>query len=111
MHIHLFYTFLQNSSEGMFLCLPKELYILSAFFVIHVQSVCCCCWVLKVILKIGWIVILTILIYLDSPVGVLNTAKFSPKTFLLSRKIELKNLLVLPVNVDTFQIAPTSVRW
>ena len=36
---HLFYTFLHNSSEGMFLCLPEELYILSAFFVSHVHSV------------------------------------------------------------------------
>ena len=34
MHIH----FLHNSSEGMFLCLPEELYILSAFFVRHVHS-------------------------------------------------------------------------
>ena len=25
MHIHLFYTFLHNSSEGMFLCLPRQL--------------------------------------------------------------------------------------
>ena len=35
---HLFYTFLHNSSEGMFLCLPEELYILSAFFVSHIHS-------------------------------------------------------------------------
>ena len=33
------FTFLQNSSEGMFLCLPEELYILSAFFVRHIHSV------------------------------------------------------------------------
>ena len=33
------FTFLHNSSEGMFLCLPEELYILSAFFVRHVHSV------------------------------------------------------------------------
>ena len=32
------FTFLHNSSEGMFLCLPEELYILSAFFVCHVHS-------------------------------------------------------------------------
>ena len=32
MNIH----FLHNSSEGMFLCLPEELYILSAFFVRYV---------------------------------------------------------------------------
>ena len=32
------FTFLHNSSEGIFLCLPEELYILSAFFVCHVQS-------------------------------------------------------------------------
>ena len=32
------FTFLHNSSEGMFLCLPEELYILSAFFVRHVHS-------------------------------------------------------------------------
>ena len=38
MHIHLFYTFLHNSSEVMFLCLPEELYILSAFFVSHIHS-------------------------------------------------------------------------
>ena len=30
---------LHNSSEGMFLCLPEELYILSALFVCHVHSV------------------------------------------------------------------------
>ena len=36
---HLFYTFLHNSSEGMFLCVPEELYILSAFFVSDVHSV------------------------------------------------------------------------
>ena len=35
---HLFYTFLHNSSEGMFLCLPGELYILSAFFVSHLSA-------------------------------------------------------------------------
>ena len=35
---HLFYTFLHNSSEGMFLCLPGELYILTAFFVSHIHS-------------------------------------------------------------------------
>ena len=29
---------LHNSSEGMFLCLPEELYILSAFSVRHVHS-------------------------------------------------------------------------
>ena len=39
MHIHLFYTFLHNSSEGMFLCLPDELNILSAFIVCHIHSV------------------------------------------------------------------------
>ena len=39
---HLFYTFLHNSSEGMFLCLPAELYILSAFFVSHIHSDCTC---------------------------------------------------------------------
>ena len=33
------FTFLHNSSEGMFLCLPEELYILSAFFVSHIHSV------------------------------------------------------------------------
>ena len=33
------FTFLHNSNEGMFLCLPEELYILSAFFVCHVHSV------------------------------------------------------------------------
>ena len=32
------FTFLHNSSERMFLCLPEELYILSAFFVCHVHS-------------------------------------------------------------------------
>ena len=32
------FTFLHNSSEGMFLCLPEELYILSAFFVCHIHS-------------------------------------------------------------------------
>ena len=37
---HLFYTFLHNSSEEMFLCLREELYILSAFFVSHVHSEC-----------------------------------------------------------------------
>ena len=34
MHIH----FLHNSSEGMFLYLLEELYILSAFFVSHIHS-------------------------------------------------------------------------
>ena len=34
------FTFLHNSSEGMFLCVPEELYILSAFFVRHAHSVC-----------------------------------------------------------------------
>ena len=32
------FTSLHNSSEGMFLCLPEELYILSAFFVCHIHS-------------------------------------------------------------------------
>ena len=35
---------LHNGSEGMFLCLPEELYILSAFFVSHIHSdmyLCC----------------------------------------------------------------------
>ena len=35
----------------------------------------------------------------------------APKTLLLSRKGEYKNLLVLPVNFDKFQIAPTAVQW
>ena len=34
------FTFLHNSSEGMFLYLPEELYILSAFFVRHIHSAC-----------------------------------------------------------------------
>ena len=39
------------------------------------------------------------------------TKKFSPKTLLLSRKIEYIHLPVLPVNFDEFQIAPTAVQW
>ena len=35
----------------------------------------------------------------------------APKTLLLSRKIEYKDLPVLPVNFDKFQIAPTAVQW
>ena len=35
----------------------------------------------------------------------------APKTLLLSRKIEHKDLPVLPVNFDKFQIAPTAVQW
>ena len=43
---------------------------------------------------------------------VLKTPEFLvPKTLLLSRKIEYKDLPVLPVNVDKFQIAPTAVQW
>ena len=34
----------------------------------------------------------------------------APKTLLLSRKIEYKNLPVLPVNSDKFQIATTAVE-
>ena len=50
----------------------------------------------------------TILIYLDAPVDVLKALEnLAPKTLLLSRKIEYKNLPVLPVNFDKFQIAPT----
>ena len=33
------FPLLHNSSEGMFLCLPEELYMVSAFFVSHVHSV------------------------------------------------------------------------
>ena len=33
------------------------------------------------------------------------------KTLLLSRKIVNKDLSVLPVNFDKFQIAPTAVQW
>ena len=52
----------------------------------------------------------TILIYLDAPVDVLKTQEIlAPKTLLLSRKIEYKDLPVLPVNFDKFQIAPTAV--
>ena len=46
------------------------------------------------------------------PVDVLKALEnLAPKTLLLSRKSEYKNLLVLPVNVDKFQIAPTAVQW
>ena len=31
-------TGVTNSSEGMFLCLPEEMYILSTFFVRHIHS-------------------------------------------------------------------------
>ena len=49
--------------------------------------------------------------YLDAPVDVLKTPEIlAPKTFLLSRKIEYKDLPVLPVNFDNFQIAPTAVQ-
>ena len=52
------------------------------------------------------------LIYLDAPVDVLKALEIlAPKTLLLSRKIEYKDLPVLPVNFDKFQIAPTAVRW
>ena len=37
--------------------------------------------------------------------------KLAPKTLLLLRKIEYKNLPVLPVNFDKFQVAPTAVHW
>ena len=37
---------------------------------------------------------------------ILALEKLAPKTLLLSRKIEYKNLPVLPVNLDKFQIAP-----
>ena len=54
----------------------------------------------------------TILIYLDAPVDVLKTPEIlGPKTLLLSRKIEYKDLPVLQVNFDKFQIAPTAVKW
>ena len=44
MQIHLFYTCLHNSSEGMFFCwgLNVELYILSSFFVRDVYNVTSC---------------------------------------------------------------------
>ena len=35
----------------------------------------------------------------------------APKILLLSRKFEHKDLPVLPVNFDKFQIAPTAVQW
>ena len=38
MHVTPVLHILHNSSEGIFLCLPEELYILSAFFVSHVHS-------------------------------------------------------------------------
>ena len=34
----------------------------------------------------------------------------APKTLLLSRKMEYKNLPVLPVNFNKFQIAPSAVQ-
>ena len=38
MHVTPVLHILHNSSEGMFLCLPEELYILSSFFVRHIHS-------------------------------------------------------------------------
>ena len=64
------------------------------------------------ILKNGWIWIFTILIYLDAPVDVLKALEIlAPKTLLLSRKIDNKDLPVLPVNFIKFQIAPTAIQW
>ena len=52
------------------------------------------------------------LIYLVAPVDVLlSIENLAPKTLLFSRKIEYKNLPVLPVNFDEFQIAPTVFQW
>ena len=44
---HLFYTFLHNSSEGMFLCLPQQLLRVewgTVYFVRHVHSVYLSCY-------------------------------------------------------------------
>ena len=40
-----------------------------------------------------------------------HLTNLAPKTLLLSRKIDYKNLPVLPVNFDKFQIAPAAVQW
>ena len=85
------------------------------------------------ILKIGWIVILYNVDIFGCPCGcIISTRNFSnlslslthmvqpqtycieilaPKIFLLLRKIEYKNLLVLRVNFDKFQIALKAIQW
>ena len=50
--------------------------------------------------------------YLDAPVDVLKTPEIlAPKNTSVSSKIEYKDLPVLPVNFDKFQIAPTAAQW
>ena len=62
--------------------------------------------------KLGGEWFFTILICLDAPADVLYALQnVTPKTLLLSRKMEYKTLPVLPVNVDKFQIAPMVVLW
>ena len=61
--------------------------------------------------KNGWIVILYNFDIFGCPCGCIkNPEMLAPKTLLLSRKIEYKDLPVLPVNFDKFRIAPTAVQ-
>ena len=64
------------------------------------------------ILKIGWIANLYNFDISGCPCGcIISTKKLAPKTLLFSRKIEYKNLRVLLVNFDKFQIAPLAIQW